>query len=632
MKASKQKGVSPSSENATKETSSTREAQMPQFSAAGPIGALNDSPRIVAQRQTIANTFGGTPPQGPPALTGLPTPLVNGIGRLSGINVADVRVHANSPEPARLGALAIAQGSEIHLGPGQEKHLPHEAWHIVQQRQGRVKATQQLKGVGLNDEPGLEEEATRMGQHAVEASAQNGAMAEHAAIVPITSIAGPEVVQRKVFVDKKLTLASDSAEEKEAKPEANWISVADSEKGGGARNIAAMIADGRSRYFENNKELTDYAEGETEDIGYVDREKTWIRLPDYLVLGEIHSWTTLDDVVAATGIKKYLYEGGKEKSPLLYPGAADVGGEHALEAALPKYAMGLMGLWDSLNATVDINGTQTSQLEHDRSRMNSAKAPFKATKNKLAGDAVNAAQGRNLVEAAKENALQTHAQDVANWGAQWEQDHTTASNRMLARGHIQSWKNENQALVRPYDRKNTEASLALNALTAIQSSTLPENHPLKRVYQRKRAIIDQTITQLKSGAPFTDTRLYLKILTGQFNMPDLIRKFMTAATQENTNAEIKPVTDWGADYAKDIDEPYEKTYALDPTNSMEKIRDSTMLHRILTGKKNNIRLFGLGDNHRKNLRVIIEKEDPEITVTTARIFFNDQYKEHPDKD
>lgn len=31
------------------------------------------------------------------------------------------------------------QGTDIHVGPGQEQHLPHEAWHEVSQRQGRVR-------------------------------------------------------------------------------------------------------------------------------------------------------------------------------------------------------------------------------------------------------------------------------------------------------------------------------------------------------------------------------------------------------------------------------------------------------------------------------------------------------------
>ena len=48
--------------------------------------------------------------------------------------------------PAQLQAHAFAQGADIHMAPGQEKHLPHEAWHVVQQKQGRVKPTVQMKG------------------------------------------------------------------------------------------------------------------------------------------------------------------------------------------------------------------------------------------------------------------------------------------------------------------------------------------------------------------------------------------------------------------------------------------------------------------------------------------------------
>ena len=78
----------------------------------------------------------------------------------------DVRVHRDSPEPAKLGALAFTKGSDIHLGPGQERHLPHEAWHVVQQKQGRVQATTQLKGVEINDSAALEAEADAMGSRA----------------------------------------------------------------------------------------------------------------------------------------------------------------------------------------------------------------------------------------------------------------------------------------------------------------------------------------------------------------------------------------------------------------------------------------------------------------------------------
>lgn len=99
--------------------------------------------------------------------TGLPDNLKSGIENLSGFSMDDTRVHYNSPQPAQLNAYAYAQGSDIHVAPGQEKHLPHEAWHVVQQKQGRVQATIQMKNeVPVNDDVGLETEADVMGSKA----------------------------------------------------------------------------------------------------------------------------------------------------------------------------------------------------------------------------------------------------------------------------------------------------------------------------------------------------------------------------------------------------------------------------------------------------------------------------------
>ena len=101
---------------------------------------------------------------------GLPDQLRSGIESMSGMSMGDVRVHYNSQKPAQLQARAYAQGNNIHLGPGQEKHLPHEAWHVVQQKQGRVKPTMQLKkGVNVNDDSRLEKEADVMGAAAMRA-------------------------------------------------------------------------------------------------------------------------------------------------------------------------------------------------------------------------------------------------------------------------------------------------------------------------------------------------------------------------------------------------------------------------------------------------------------------------------
>ncbi|GGC77423.1 eCIS core domain-containing protein [Undibacterium terreum] len=145
--------------------------------------AIHNSPRMVAQRNKINALFGGAaqleengemPPQLSPVQreekpnnTGLPNQLKSGIESLSGISMDHVKVHYNSEKPAQLLAHAYAQGSEIHVGPGQERHLSHEAWHVVQQAQGRVRATMQMKpGTPLNDDVGLEGEADLMGEQA----------------------------------------------------------------------------------------------------------------------------------------------------------------------------------------------------------------------------------------------------------------------------------------------------------------------------------------------------------------------------------------------------------------------------------------------------------------------------------
>jgi len=71
------------------------------------------------------------------------------------------------PRPAQLHALAYTQGTDIHVGPGQEEHLPHEALACGLREAGAVRATMQMKGVGVNDDPSLEREADSMGQAAM---------------------------------------------------------------------------------------------------------------------------------------------------------------------------------------------------------------------------------------------------------------------------------------------------------------------------------------------------------------------------------------------------------------------------------------------------------------------------------
>ena len=102
-----------------------------------------------------------------PNNTGMPDNLKAGIESLSGFSMDDVRVHYNSSKPATVQALAYTQGSDIHVAPGQEKHLPHEAWHVAQQMAGRVSPTTNINGMPVNDNAALEHEADVMGAKAL---------------------------------------------------------------------------------------------------------------------------------------------------------------------------------------------------------------------------------------------------------------------------------------------------------------------------------------------------------------------------------------------------------------------------------------------------------------------------------
>ncbi len=97
----------------------------------------------------------------------MPDHLKSGLENISRMDLSGVRVHYNSSKPKQFNALAYTQGQEIHVGSGQEKHLPHEGWHVVQQKQGRVKPTLHAKGVSINDNVALEHEADGIGAKAL---------------------------------------------------------------------------------------------------------------------------------------------------------------------------------------------------------------------------------------------------------------------------------------------------------------------------------------------------------------------------------------------------------------------------------------------------------------------------------
>jgi len=166
---------------ASKELRTQKSVQKEGFPASAPaLSMLAGSPPPLQRKQND---------------TGMPDALKAGVEKLSGYSMDDVKVHYNSSAPAQLQAHAYAQGSNIHIAPGQEKHLPHEAWHVVQQKQGRVRPTAQLKGkMALNDDSGLEKEADVMGAKAAQLKTDENATVLHKA----SFIASQTPVQRKI--------------------------------------------------------------------------------------------------------------------------------------------------------------------------------------------------------------------------------------------------------------------------------------------------------------------------------------------------------------------------------------------------------------------------------------------------
>jgi len=164
----------------------SREMGQGRASPAAPGHGASPAERRLADLSRLANAA--------PGHAGLPGHLAARIEALSGLSMHDVRVHRGSALPAGVGALAFARGTDIHLAPGQERHLPHEAWHVVQQKQGRVRATGSVAGVLINDDPRLEAEAETMSARIPIAATPR----DQGPPMPGTAPVGTGVVQRAV--------------------------------------------------------------------------------------------------------------------------------------------------------------------------------------------------------------------------------------------------------------------------------------------------------------------------------------------------------------------------------------------------------------------------------------------------
>jgi hypothetical protein len=101
----------------------------------------------------------------------LPQAVLAKMEAAFGADFSAVRVH-QGPQAARIGALAFTTGNDIYFAPGRyqpdtmqgQQLLGHELAHVVQQRQGRVRAGG--AGVSVVHDRMLEAEADRLGMRA----------------------------------------------------------------------------------------------------------------------------------------------------------------------------------------------------------------------------------------------------------------------------------------------------------------------------------------------------------------------------------------------------------------------------------------------------------------------------------
>jgi hypothetical protein len=120
----------------------------------------------------------------PPASTNsnknVPAQLQSKLESSFGQDFSNVSIHANSQQAVQMNARAYTQGEQIHFAPGEfnpnsktGQHLiGHEFAHIAQQRAGVVKPTKVLpKGIAINDNQNLEQEADVLGKKAINGEA-----------------------------------------------------------------------------------------------------------------------------------------------------------------------------------------------------------------------------------------------------------------------------------------------------------------------------------------------------------------------------------------------------------------------------------------------------------------------------
>lgn len=250
---------------------------------------LPDLPAAPIQRQATGPAESGAAP----APSGGGQPMDGGVRahmeHAFGADFSAVRVHEGPQAPA-LGALAYTQGADIHFAPGAyapdnqagRQLLGHELAHVVQQSEGRVAATTQAKGVGINDDSALEREADDKGARAARGERVGGD-------TPVAVRGGSGgSVQRYAFVAGAQVTKGTA---------------------GLTPEMDAMVKDEVVRSYTDTAEFKKHSGKSTDYLGNL-KDGTWVRFSPTGInlVGENHTLVRLEETVPAVNTTSFIYE------------------------------------------------------------------------------------------------------------------------------------------------------------------------------------------------------------------------------------------------------------------------------------------------------------------------------------
>jgi hypothetical protein len=267
----------------------------------------------VEEEEPLQGKFNSTAPaqrEQQPNNTGLPDNLKSGIENMSGYSMDDVKVHYNSDKPAQLNAHAYAQGTDIHVAPGQEQHLPHEAWHVVQQKQGRVQPTMQMKaGVPVNDDAGLENEADVMGAKALEYASEGKTIQSKLANTTLTtSLPVQRVITRSM---QKIISETEFKSDDDMNNTGAWLA---SKYGS---ETACIIVNGILDKNNVSSEQIDFLQkNSNNDLNEQDEEE--VNFVDHGDLNEYDNPEAIDQYISEMQITQLARKGNTESGPKTY--------------------------------------------------------------------------------------------------------------------------------------------------------------------------------------------------------------------------------------------------------------------------------------------------------------------------